>query len=288
MLPEQVRHLHFEITTRCNAHCFACARNNSGFGLKKGLELLDLPTEIFADIVSKFPNLEIVQLCGIHGDPIASTTFADIVDHCVNKGLEIHINTNGSLKTLSWWETLATKLSAVRHKVVFGIDGLEGIHEMHRQGTNFNKIIENAQAFINKGGCAQWQFLLFEHNKHQVKDCMKLSQKMGFMKFSTLNSILPKNGLARNYLTGETYLVQKVSGVARVTEDDLTGKTVEVEDCNHVHPSSLYVGADGVISPCCYMEGIPWETSTVYEEITSGNANDHCRMWCGKRRPNKI
>ena len=109
-------------------------------------------------------------MCGTLGDPIASKYIDELVSICVEKRFAIRIHTNGSLKTTKWWSELATELKEVDHAVIFGIDGLEDVHELHRQGTSFVKIIDNATAFIQAGGVAEWQFLLFTHNKHQAKD----------------------------------------------------------------------------------------------------------------------
>ena len=43
--------------------------------------------------------------------------------------------------------------------------------------------MENAQAFIDAGGRARWDFIVFAHNEHQVEDAEALAKKMGFEKF---------------------------------------------------------------------------------------------------------
>ena len=55
-------------------------------------------------------------------------------------------------------------------KVIFAIDGLEDTNHLYRVNTNFNKIMENAKAFINAGGIARWDFIAFAHNEHQIEE----------------------------------------------------------------------------------------------------------------------
>jgi hypothetical protein len=43
--------------------------------------------------------------------------------------------------------------------------------------------MENAQAFIDAGGNARWDYIVFAHNEHQVDEAESLSKKMGFEKF---------------------------------------------------------------------------------------------------------
>jgi len=68
-------------------------------------------------------------------------------------------------------------------KVVFGIDGLEDTNHIYRRGTVFSVVIKNAKAFIQAGGRAQWDFIVFKHNEHQVEKARKLSKELGFETF---------------------------------------------------------------------------------------------------------
>ena len=54
-------------------------------------------------------------------------------------------------------------------EVWFAIDGLEDTHSIYRQGTNWKKIIDNVMTFVDAGGKARWDMLVFQHNEHQVE-----------------------------------------------------------------------------------------------------------------------
>ena len=41
-------------------------------------------------------------------------------------------------------------------------------------------MIENAKAFINAGGKAQWNYLVYKHNEHQIPEARKMSEELGF------------------------------------------------------------------------------------------------------------
>ena len=43
--------------------------------------------------------------------------------------------------------------------------------------------MENASAYIQAGGKARWDFLIFEHNHHQIQEAKALAKKMGFKQF---------------------------------------------------------------------------------------------------------
>ena len=78
---------------------------------------------------------------------------------------------------------------------------MEDTHSMYRIGTDYNKIIQNATAFINAGGTAEWCFIKFKHNEHQVEEARSIAEQMGFSLFVEKNSF--KLHLNRIYILRE-------------------------------------------------------------------------------------
>ena len=266
--------LYAEITNLCNAHCPACARNNNGYGIKEGLKLDSVDPSKFLAVLNQLPNLNTVQMCGTYGDPIASNWFRPIVDMCVARKFNVRIHTNASLKTRDWWSDLAESIVNTEHTIIFGIDGLADTHAYYRQGTNFDKIIENATAFIAAGGQAEWQFLTFKHNIHQIKDCMRISQELGFKKFTVKKSIrIPTP--ARNYLTGEAYIIESDVDFSSIFNNN--EKILTAEDCMHLSYPSIYMNADGTLTPCCYLTDVVYDGNNIDQEFL-----DRCKISCGK------
>lgn len=275
---DKITWLHAEITNKCNAWCPDCLRNNNGYGLAEGLNLVSMTPNKFKVILNRLPNLKTVQLCGTYGDPIASEYIQDIIDICIERKFNLRIHTNGSLKTSSWWSNLASKIKDIDHMIIFAIDGLEDTHSIYRQGTNFNKIIKNAKSFIDNQGNAEWQLLTFEHNEHQILQCMKLSQSIGFKKFTAKKNVrIPK--IAYNYLTKEEY---KINPSRILKKPEIMTKNVEKEDCMHLNIPSIYMNADGSLTPCCYLRDVGYERNNIDNEILFGNPSKRCQTLCGK------
>jgi MoaA/NifB/PqqE/SkfB family radical SAM enzyme len=182
----EIKTIHLEMTDACNAACPMCARNING-----GQDNPQLPgTELSINDVKKIfkpefiAQLERMYMCGNYGDPIAARdtleTFAYFREHNANMMLSMH--TNGSAKRPEWWAELAATIGRKGY-VVFSLDGLEDTNHLYRQNTVWKKIMENAQAFINAGGRARWDFIVFAHNEHQVEEAEALAKQMGFEKF---------------------------------------------------------------------------------------------------------
>lgn len=275
-----VKWLHIELTTRCNAWCSSCNRNIDGYKLVDGLVEKDLSLIKLKKIISDLPNLKTVQLCGGFGDPIAAKNISEVLDFLIVSNFEIRIHTNGSLKSKDWWSDLGKKLKNIPHSIFFGIDGLEDTHKIYRQNTDFNKIIQNAQSFIQEGGKAAWQFIPFLHNEHQIFEAYKLSKKIGFYQF-----ILQKkphvNLNAKNFKTGELLNIKPWSKTnefnQKVTSHYKLGKS-----CMHLEYPSLYINASGIISFCCFLSAsnIEYDKNIDIEKELQTNPRIECKNSC--------
>ena len=285
---ETVKWLHVEPSTRCNAWCSSCGRNNSGFGLTDFV-IEDLKTERLREVIDMLPNLHTVQFCGNLGDPCASKTINDQLSVIKDKNLNLQLHTNGSLRTVDWWAELAM-LFGDKIEVWFAIDGLEDTHAIYRQATNWQKIIDNATAFIQAGGRAVWQFIPFAHNEHQIKDCMRMSTLLGFHRFEFVKNARYKDQHF-DYKTGEPVDIKpwsqhdsqwrRRSGILDKVQKKIERKTVLEKDCMHLAMPSIFLNASGVISPCCYFGRRPLSQHNIREQIQQKRYQKICLSSCG-------
>jgi len=270
--------LHVEPTTRCNAWCPSCPRNKHGFGLTDFV-LEDLDPIILQKTIDKYKITQ-VQMCGNLGDPCAAKNIDDLLEVVYNVD-RLQIHTNGSLRKPSWWVDLAKKFAHIKQfDVWFAIDGIGDTHSYYRQGTNYDRIIENAQAFIGAGGNAYWQFIPFAHNEHQIKDCIRLSQEMGFKKFKFLrNARYQTNNF--HYRTGKQLDVKPWSHNKSFNRTSNIKNFVELKNCMHMNIPSVFLSASGIVSPCCYMAGIPLKEIDIKHEFSNNIYRPVCIRNCG-------
>mgnify|MGYP000657292039 CR=1 FL=1 len=64
-----------------------------------------------------------------------------------------------------FWKKLA---SYDRVRVLFGIDGLNDTNHLYRINVNWDALMRNVKSYISNGGTASWQFIVFDHNQHQI------------------------------------------------------------------------------------------------------------------------
>lgn len=181
-----IRSVQIDHTSKCNLTCPQCARVYNG---EKNPEMpigeltLNDYQAFFNETLIK--NVTQITQCGNYGDVVASTNILECLNWLRENGSNARFNimTNGSLRKTSWWQDLASIVDG-KGKVVFSIDGLKDTNHLYRVGSNFDIIMENAKAYINAGGRARWDYLVFAHNEHQVEEAKQIAIDMGFSEFN--------------------------------------------------------------------------------------------------------
>jgi MoaA/NifB/PqqE/SkfB family radical SAM enzyme len=182
--------LQIETASKCNLKCPFCARTTKN-GINPNLNLKEITIDEYTRALPSelIFNLKRIIFNGSYGDPLAASNFLDVINYFrQNKNISFSIFTNGSLRGHGFWLELAKKLNNPKDIVIFSIDGLATTNSKYRVGSDFQKIITNAKTFIENGGRARWDFLIFEHNKHEVEAAMALSKKIGFIDFNLKES----------------------------------------------------------------------------------------------------
>jgi MoaA/NifB/PqqE/SkfB family radical SAM enzyme len=257
----ELKIIQIEISNRCQASCPMCPRNIHGGIENPLLPLNDWTLENFIKIfpVEVLGQLEILNFCGDFGDPLMNN---DLIDMCkyvkeTAPDVKIDIHTNGSLRSTAWWKDLANALPK-KHSVYFGIDGLEDTQHIYRIGTSFDKIIKNAKTFIDAGGIAEWHYIKFKHNQHQIDAAKDLSIELGFKKFSVKTSkrnarpfpVVDKQGNFLYNIEQPTESEIKFVGKADV-EGHQQWKDADKINCVAIKEKELYIDAHYQLSPCC-------------------------------------
>lgn len=243
--------LQVEATTKCNAWCPGCGRNNGGHTLSNDLVIEDLNTSKLTALLDTLPNLNTIDFCGTYGDAIAAANIADQISIAKHYCRKIIVRTNGSLRNTEWWKQFANLLQDTDHEIWFCLDGLADTHSIYRQGTDFDTIIRNATTFIAAGGVAIWQFIPWKHNEHQIKDCIRLSQKLGFKRFEFIRNVR-KDFNPRHYQTGQVIEIHPWDNNKQFNKLEQVNTYVLAENCRHLSQPSVYLNANGKVSPCCF------------------------------------
>ena len=241
---DNVKEIHIEPTSLCNAECPQCARNINGSGLNPNIQLNSLTINYFTNFFNRhnIANVNKIFFCGNVGDPCATPDLLEICRYLksIKPDLVLGVNTNGSLKTEDWFRELGRIFQGPLDYVVFSIDGLEDTNHIYRRNTNWSKIMRNARAYIGTGASAHWDMLVFDHNRHQVDSAQRLAREMGFIWF-------------RSKIT-DRWDSHPATDVLRPSEPYIAKDYADVEIvCEKNRDKSIFIDYRGEVWPCCHM-----------------------------------
>jgi|TARA_B100000085_G_scaffold177625_1_gene161910 MoaA/NifB/PqqE/SkfB family radical SAM enzyme len=182
-----------DISTYCNAGCPQCHRTDfENGGLRKvgWLPLIRWSLQEFKEAYD--PELirrtDGWEICGTWGDPIMCKEMYEIAEYIltINPRTELTIDTNGSVRPLSWWKKFGELSSLCVDKGIIRCDfAVEGINqEMHahyRRLTDLSKVLANMKAFTDAGGKAKGFCVVHRHNQDYLQEIMDLCQAHGAM-----------------------------------------------------------------------------------------------------------
>lgn len=264
-----IRSVHLEISTRCNAACPDCPRNFRGVDVINSYPLTDMrlshAQKIFTEPFLK--QLRRISINGNYGDFVTARDGLAIVEYfkSVNPALRVEISTNASAKPYIW-----AQLGKLKTKVYFRLDGLKDTHHLYRQNTDFDLIINNAKEFIAMGGIAIWAMIPFKHNRHQIEQCKKMSEELGFYKFLLQDSgrdTMPVFDKNKNFThaigdyRGSIEFEQLYKEYELIYDPVATLKSINVVDktvqCQAKKNSEIYISATGDVYPCCWLGFYP-------------------------------
>ena len=264
-----IKILHLEPTDVCQAACPACSRETDPEFVKTNknhLTIDQIQQHLSHDQIA---GLDKMFMCGSYGDPAAARYALEIYQwfRSINPNIVLGMNTNGGLQNTNWWHNLAGILNQPRDYVVFSIDGLEDTNHIYRINCNWSKIMENIQSFIQAGGSAHWDMLVYRHNQHQVEQAEQLAKDMGFKWFRAKVSKRP-------FINNLEFPI----GWSKSNQN--TGPV----KCHALEEQSIYIDAQGRVSPCCWLGSRQSNFVTDFEAVQNSwktsNPNVVCKSAC--------
>lgn len=282
MFYSKLKELQIENTSICNAACPMCLRENTPND-KSWFEETYLYTEFFQD---RIPNrimqeIEKILFNGVLGDPCAAPNFLEVCEVMRTRAPQafITISSNGGLRNAAFWKVLA-KILGNNGRVIFAIDGLEDTNHIYRVNVNYKKVMENVQAFIDGGGNADWQFITFKHNEHQVTEAEELSKKLGFKNFF----VKPSHRFTLSEMLGKDISVKPITVVPFISKQEWQAQSnTSTIDCYAQRNQTAYIEYTGRLFPCCPLSSGQMYTRSIrfddgWQELWSKYGEDRINL----------
>jgi MoaA/NifB/PqqE/SkfB family radical SAM enzyme len=275
---DEIKSIHLEVTQNCQASCPMCDRNMNGKGINPHINLDELSLEdckkiFLPEFIAQLDNM---YMCGNLGDPIVARDTLEIFEYFRehNPNMWLSMNTNAGAKNEEWWKRLA-KTFGKMGTVIFSVDGLRDTNHLYRQGVVWDNVERSMKAFIAAGGRARWDFLIFEHNQHQVEEAEELANAWGCEKFikkktgrfitqdskkKESHQAVDKKGNATTELKKPD---EKYVNTALSKQEVIVNKYGSMDAyydaapivCKVKKDNSLFITAEGLAMPCCWTAG---------------------------------
>jgi len=270
----EIKNIHIELTQHCQANCPMCDRNMNGDGINPHLSLCELTLQDCKYMFKEdfIGQLDSILLCGNHGDPILAPDMLEILQYFrkCNPSVWIGVNTNGAVRSTQWWADVA-KAIGKHGAVTFSIDGLSDTNHIYRQNVQWDILENNFRSFIAAGGRAKWDFLIFDHNQHQVELANEISIAEGFEKF-----IPKKTGrfITSSAAPKQNHTIQNNNVQLHKPKEKFQNNALKVQDkiidqfgsmdhyadatiiqCKVLKNYDVYISAEGLVLPCCWTAG---------------------------------
>lgn len=304
---ENIKQIHLEVTQRCNASCPMCDRNENGGEINQHIKD-DLQELTLEDCMDIFPpefvkQLDTMYMCGNLGDPISAKDTLEIFAYFRkhNPNMWLSMNTNAGARSTEWWTDLAKTIGRMG-AVIFSVDGLEETNHLYRQGVHWSVVERNMRAFIDAGGRARWDYLIFEHSECDVERAEQLAKEWGVEKFikkktgrfisakseakETHQATTRRKGDSQNLAKPKKEEHQNLALLKQKELEKTYGSMMDYYnqatiDCKVAKDGNLFVTAEGIIMPCCWTAGrmYKWwhknpEVEQIWEFIHNAGGKD--------------
>jgi len=276
---EEIETVHLEITQKCQAACPMCDRNENGGVDNRHITNAELSLEDCQSIFTPafIQQLNTMYMCGNLGDPIVARDTLEVFDYfrSNNQTMWLSMNTNAGAKSTDWWRELARIINGAG-AVIFSVDGLRDTNHLYRQNVVWDNVERNMRAFIEAGGRARWDFIIFGHNEHQVEEAEQLAhdwgverfQKKKSARFFTATSESKDFHQARNRKGEQTQVIAKPTKKENINLALLKQKEIEKTygsmsdyynkckiQCKVATEKNIFITAEGLLMPCCWTAG---------------------------------
>ena len=269
----KIRHVHLEISSKCNAACPDCPRNFFGVDIVDNYPRCELHLDQIKKIFSsKFlKQLESILICGNYGDFVMARDGVECVEYFFqeNPNINITISTNAGARPKIW-----ARLGQTPVNIQFRIDGLKDTHHLYRVNTSWDTVIANARSFIAAGGQATWCMIVFDHNRHQIEQCRTMSRNLGFSQFQIIQSppgirnSIPVFGSDQKLryviggYNGDTdFESLKLHHFGRDhwldLEYSVPAHRIQCKAIGDGRDHSIYISSNGEVYPCCWLGFYP-------------------------------
>jgi radical SAM protein with 4Fe4S-binding SPASM domain len=179
------------ITARCNLSCKHCR------GFPKGEVSTERARKLIDEIAELRPGWVIVE----GGEPLLRPDLFELLGLMRQKGLEVHLITNGMVIS----PKIIAALKQLGVKVMVSIDGAnKATYEAIRNGADFDTVVQSARTYATEGLLEAINITLLKENFREIPEFFDLAVSVGVNRV-TIIGLKPCQDFTQKLLTPEEY-----------------------------------------------------------------------------------
>ncbi|MCK5701530.1 MAG: SPASM domain-containing protein [Cyclobacteriaceae bacterium] len=251
-----------EPTTSCNLRCPECPSGLRSFSRPTGM----MQHATFKKVIDELHEYLVYLILYFQGEPYLNPEFLNAVKYAHSKKIYTATSTNGHYLT----EELAIQtVNSGLDRIIISMDGADQqSYEKYRIGGRLEKVISGIENLVTVRKKLQrsnpfiiLQFLLFQHNIHQIREVKKLAKKLG------VDKIEFKTAQVYNFEKGSDLIPNKqkysryqLNGNSRYSiKSDLLNKCWKMWH-------SCVMTWDGDIVPCCFDKDAKYTMGNIHNQ----------------------
>ncbi|NTU79346.1 MAG: radical SAM protein [Chloroflexales bacterium] len=168
----------------CNLRCPLCPTGNGLLDRSKGM----LKLKDFEVILSKIAPYAVEVSLHNWGEPLLNKEIFSIIGATSRRGIATNMSSNLSIEKEDLGERLVE--SGLEYLIV-SLDGVtQDVYERYRvRGEidlvfhNLRSIVEAKRRLKSSRPVIEWQYLVFQHNEHQMAEAQRLASEIGVERF---------------------------------------------------------------------------------------------------------
>ncbi|NJN25690.1 MAG: radical SAM protein [Cyclobacteriaceae bacterium] len=261
-----------EPTTSCNLRCPQCPSGLRSFSRPTGM----MPMETYRKIIDELHGNLMYLILYFQGEPYLHPGFFDLINYAHSKKIFTATSTNAHFLTP---ENAKKTIASGLNRIIVSLDGTgQATYEKYRIGGQLSKAIVGIENLIaarksygHKHPFIILQFIVFEHNRHQIGEVKALAKRLGVDKLEL------KTAQVYDFEKGSELIPKdrKYSRYTQIENNKIAIKNKHLNKCWKMWHSCVMTW-NGDIVPCCFDKDARY---------TMGNIHDRSfkEIWNGKQ-----
>lgn len=253
--------LSIEPTTYCNLRCSECIKGTGQLTRPEGM----MSYEHYSELIDQASPYILSLLLYFQGEPFLHPHLFDMIRYAVNHNVYTITSTNGHFLDSS--RAKAT-ISSGLHRIIISMDGItRETYEKYRQGGNLSEVIQGIQ------NLAYWrqvlkktqpritiQFLVMQHNEHEIKSAKKAAIQAGADEISFKSPQMYDFSKAASFLPS----ISKYNRYIKTSNGQYRLKFKLKNACSRLW-HSMVIASNGEVLPCCFDKNALFSCGSTYK-----------------------